>query len=592
VTSLTMKFLRKVVSSADFWPLFIVVVFAVLAGRHLLTSGYFNMHDDLQMMRQLEMEKCFKDLQIPCRWVPDMGYGFGFPLFNYYPPLPYLIGEVFRLVGFSFVDTVKIVFLLSFVVSGVTMYLLAKEFFGPIMLNLPAGKAGLRGVSVSLGAVVSSIFYIWAPYHAVDVFVRGAMNEAWALSWFPLILWAGYRLVSDEKNAKKWTVALALSFVALLLSHNLMAMIFAPIFAGWLLIWIIKSRKLIFNIKYLVLSGFLTLGLSAFFTLPAIFEQKYVQVNTLVTGYYEYVAHFASIGQLLFSRFWGYGPSIWGTNDGMSFQVGHVHWILSLVIIIIIFIKLIKQRKSLPLSLIAISYSLVFAWLAVFMAHPRSTPLWQVIPLLRFVQFPWRFLSLAILGFSFAAGAIAVLLPKKLAVTLSLTLILILTVLNWNYFKPEHMGPLTDKEKFSGAAWELQQTAGIYDYLPIGAITAPKEPMKNLAEFMDGRGKIANPQEGTNWASFEATVSGDKAILRLGIFAFPNWKTYIDGKEVASYIAKDEMWGRIYIEVPGGSHTVKVKLANTALRGISNAVSLTAWVLLVSLFVWKKRQNA
>ena len=57
----------------------LVVIFGLLASRDLLMPGYFPMHDDLQMMRQLEMDKCFRDGQIPCRWVPDMGYGYGFP---------------------------------------------------------------------------------------------------------------------------------------------------------------------------------------------------------------------------------------------------------------------------------------------------------------------------------------------------------------------------------------------------------------------------------------------------------------------------------------------------------------------------------
>src|SRR3989338_8621713 len=114
-----MKFFQKILSRANFWPLLIVIFFGLLAGRTLLPPGYFNMHDDLQMMRQLEMEKCFLDLQIPCRWVPDMGYGFGFPLFNFYPPLPYLIGEIFRVIGFSFVVTVKLTFILSFVASAI-----------------------------------------------------------------------------------------------------------------------------------------------------------------------------------------------------------------------------------------------------------------------------------------------------------------------------------------------------------------------------------------------------------------------------------------------------------------------------------------
>jgi len=223
-------------------PILIVLIFGLLAGRTLFTPGYFNMHDDLQMMRQLEMEKCFLDGQIPCRWVPDMGYGYGFPLFNFYPPLPYLIGEIFRVVGFSFIDTAKFTFALSFVVSGITMYLLAKEFFG---------KAG---------GVVSSIFYVWAPYHSVDVYVRGAMNEAWALAFFPLIFLFSYKLIKTGKGI----IPLAFAYAGLLMSHNLMVMIFTPLFGLWCLIFILRENKWKI-ISRLLASGVLALGLAAFY---------------------------------------------------------------------------------------------------------------------------------------------------------------------------------------------------------------------------------------------------------------------------------------------------------------------------------------
>src|SRR3989344_8647632 len=97
------KFVRKSLFNKNLLALLIVVFFGLLASRQLFKPGYFNMHDDLQMMRQLEMEKCFKDGQIPCRWIPDMGYGYGFPLYNFYPPLPYWIGMLVRVIGFSFV---------------------------------------------------------------------------------------------------------------------------------------------------------------------------------------------------------------------------------------------------------------------------------------------------------------------------------------------------------------------------------------------------------------------------------------------------------------------------------------------------------
>lgn len=93
---------------------FLVLLSAFLASRWLFKPGYFSMHDDLQMMRQLQMEKCWQDRQIPCRWVPDMGYGFGYPLFNFYPPLPYYVGQVFRWLGSSFTGTAKLLLLFSF----------------------------------------------------------------------------------------------------------------------------------------------------------------------------------------------------------------------------------------------------------------------------------------------------------------------------------------------------------------------------------------------------------------------------------------------------------------------------------------------
>src|SRR4029078_11740295 len=148
-----MKLIR-LLTSKNSLPILIVLLFGILASRTLLfQSGYFNMHDDLQMMRQLEIEKCFQDGQIPCRWVPDMGYGFGFPLFNFYPPLPYLVGEVYRVIGFAFTDTAKLTFATAIILSGIFMYLFSKEFFGRI------------------GGALAAIFYIWAPYHAVDVYV-------------------------------------------------------------------------------------------------------------------------------------------------------------------------------------------------------------------------------------------------------------------------------------------------------------------------------------------------------------------------------------------------------------------------------------
>lgn len=567
-----MQFFQKLIKKDNFWPLLIVFVVAVLAARTLIfEKGYFNMHDDLQMMRQLEMEKCFLDGQIPCRWVPDMGYGYGFPLFNFYPPLPYLVGEVFRVLQFSFVGTVKLDFALSIILSGITMYYLAKEFFG------------------KWGGMVSSIFYMWAPYHAVDIYVRGEMGEGWAMVWLPLILWTAYRLIkSDKKETIKWIIGLALAWAGLLLTHNLIAMIFMPVFAVWCLIFWIKSHN-IGKFFQIFSSGVIALGLTSFFTLPAVLEQKYIHIATLTQGYYEFFAHYATIGQLLFSRFWGYGASVWGPNDGMSFQVGQVHWILSLVILALGAFAFINRKKYKIDSyvLYIIFFAVLFAWFAAFLTHQNSYFIWKRISILAFVQFPWRFLVLVILGFSLAAGSIVLLVKNKIVWAL---VCLLLIVLNWNYFLPMggKMGALTDAQKFSGVAWDLQRTAGIYDYLPLTATENPKASQATLAEIMNGEGQIKNASQGTDWAKFNTNLSSN-SIIRVDLFQFPTWKILVDGKSIQPFIPSTEKWGRMYINIPAGAHSVYLKLQNTPLRNISNTISLISWLLLLSFPFWKKK---
>ena len=197
----------------------------------LLQRGYFSMHDDMQSIRQMKMDQCLADLQFPCRWSLDLGYGYGYPLFNYYPPLPYLIGQPFRWLGFQYIDIVKIVGILGFATAAAFMYLLSKEFWG------------------RLGGLVAAAFYTYAPYHSVDFYVRGAINEFWALALFPAIFYSTYKLIVPsprlgEGNGVRYIPFVALSVAGLMLSHNPILMIFIPFLILWCLFWIFKLKRL------------------------------------------------------------------------------------------------------------------------------------------------------------------------------------------------------------------------------------------------------------------------------------------------------------------------------------------------------------
>ncbi len=619
------------------------------------------MHDDLQMMRQLEMEKCVQEGQIPCRWVPDMGYGYGFPLFNFYPPLPYIVGEVYRVAGFTFIDTAKLLFATAIILSGVFMYLFSKEYFG------------------KTGGVVSAVFYMWAPYHSVDVYVRGAMNESWALVFFPMICWSAYRLITNKqkesvfsnqlsdarlsdfgyrrKNLKsdyptsehrqlktdselKWIILLAIAYFGLFTSHNLMLMIFTPVFAVWVLLTLWQHQGWD-KIPALLIAGVWSLGLAAFFTIPALLENGYTQVEGAITGYFEYFAHFVDLNQLLFSRFWGYGGSTWMENDGMSFQVGYVHWISALVVGGLLLVRLFSylryrhtgldpvsasnvgtgkrqiadqvrndgligflQRVKYDKILIPVLFFLFTGWFAAFLTHSRSIFFWQNISQFAYLQFPWRFLTLVIFSFSLIAGAIPFIMSEwtsrqkwftKAAfaypqLLITCLLLLITVISSWNYFLPQNgkMGKLTDEEKFSGEAWRLQQGAGILDYLPKTVTAPPTGPQTGLAELIDGDGSISGSDQGTYWGLFNTQIETDTALVRINIFDFPNWKTYMDGREITHFIPDDEEWGRMYIVVPQGKHQVYTQLLNTPVRTVSNIISFVAWGLLFGMLVFNR----
>jgi len=64
----------------------------------IITPGYFPIHDDTQVVRVQQMYQALSAGQFPVRWVPDLGYGYGYPIFNFYNPLPYYIGGLFAII--------------------------------------------------------------------------------------------------------------------------------------------------------------------------------------------------------------------------------------------------------------------------------------------------------------------------------------------------------------------------------------------------------------------------------------------------------------------------------------------------------------
>lgn len=548
----------------NIWLILLIIVI-VPSFISLIRPGFFPMQDDLQAFRIQQLDKCIVDLQIPCRWIPDAGFQYGYPQFNFYPPSVYYLGEIFHLVGFQFIDAVKILFILGFILSAVTMFIFLRSLFG----DWPA--------------IVGAVLYTYVPYKAVDVYVRGALSEFWAFVFFPLIFWAIFKLIQTGKL--KYLVWMAVSIGLLLTTHNLMSMIFLPIAGMWIVIWLLLERawRVIPKLMIGVLVG---IGLAAFFTLPVIFERQYVHVESMLGGYFDYRQHFVNLEQLFLSNYWGYGSSQLGPGDDLSLSTGPIHTLAGFLAVILSLVYLPKKPK---ISLFVIVLAIVD--LAVlFLTHQRSTFIWERVEVLSWLQFPWRFLADSVFLLSVLGTATIYLLGQGRGIILGGVLMLAVLALHLSFFQPKEWFPLSDTEKFSGNLWEKELTISIFDYLPIYAKLPPTSRAPATPEILDGRADFVSYKKGSDHQEGRVIVQ-KTATIRLPLFDFPGMQVKVDDKVVPHRHddCRGEKFclGLISFNLSEGEHIIEARLTNTEVRALANTITLVS-LFIIGTLVFKK----
>jgi hypothetical protein len=518
------------------------------------------MQDDLQAFRVQQMDKCFSDFQIPCRWVPDAGYAYGYPQFNYYPPLPYYVGAVLHRTGIQYIDVVKILFIVGYVLSAIAMYILVSE-----LTNKWSG-------------FVASVLYTYIPYKAVEVYVRGALSEFWAQIFFPLILLYIYKLVKTRKNSYLLLMGVFIAFLAT--THALMTMIFAPIAILWALYWLYLQKGK--NISKIVWAGVLGVGLSAFFLLPVIFEKKFAHVDSVLSGYFDYRAHFVSLYKLFISREWGYGSSGF-PNEKLNLSLGIVQWLVGIGAGILAIFNYNKNKK---ISLITF-YILLTTLFSIFMIHMKSSFIWAKLPFLWYLQFPWRFLAISIFLLCLLSGFF-IYFSGRFKYILGVILIILSFLLNISFFVPKDWLDINDSDKFSGISWQKQMTISIFDYLPIYATLPPIKEAPPIPEVLDGKALFNDYKKGSNFQTGKVEVLED-ATIRLPLYDFPGMQVKVDNKKVEHYNndcrGQEFCYGLISLKLPDGNHMVEVRLTDTPVRKIGNLISLVS-IISIIILLW------
>jgi len=533
----------------------------------LVHKGFFGASDDLHIAWLFEMDKIVKIGQIPPRFVPDLSFGFGYPLFNFVFPLPFYLGEIIHLIGFSLVDSIKFVFGISLIASGLGMYFFLKEML-PEYLSLAGG-----------------LLYIYTPYRSTDVYIRGAVGEALSFAFLPLVCLSVikiYKLIQEENDIKikwKYISLFALSLAALILSHNIVSYMFAP-FLLLLLIFLflaLKKNKLIF-VGQNVLGLVFGLLVSSYFWIPAIVESQLMAYGTV----FNFKDHFPTIRQLI-TPYFGYGASVPGPYDTTSFFIGLINLV---IIVFAVFATFFFWKKFKSLDKIIFSWSFVAFFTSVFMMNYRSTFIWDHLPFLPYFQFPWRFLTLTTFISPLFLLPIKYLEPKYVKYAASAAVIVFVVFLNAKYFRPQDFLERTD-------AYYINR------YIPVP--TPSKDYMNLQEEYLrlpketTQRPDKLYPQLFSNQPiSFQVLTSdGLSSKIRLTMnnagvifynkYLFPGWSAKIDNRNIN--IFSGHPFGQIAVNVPAGEHLIEFHFGEVWYKIILDVVSVTALLTLIGLNV-------
>lgn len=559
----------------DHWSLIIghlslLIIGLILVAPLLQASPLCTDDGALHIFRTVALDRAIGDGVLYPRWFPDLAFGYGFPFFNYREPLGYYAIEALHKLGADFPLALNLLLALGVIAAGQTMLLWVSDLF-----DRTAG-------------IVAGLVYMAAPYTLIGAITRANQPEVLALALLPLILWAFRRLLI--RGGRRYFALAVLSYATLLLTHNISSLIFTPILLAYcVLLTAYSSRTTHHALRTTLIAALISLALTAFFWLPALVEGQAVQLYlTHSARGNDYHFNFVALSEVL------HGP---GTADPLLLNpplIISLGWPqIALAVLGLLFIRQVNSREQ-RAHLIAAAVLLIGL---VFMALPVSVGLWENLPLIRFVQFPWRFVGRALLPAALLAGAATYAIAHSSfaarhalrSTTLSIGLAIVTLVLAAPRVYPRTCAPQPNLSINDIFAYE--RATGHIGVDPLGAylpVTVKERPTSSPLEAQYARNEIIQRLDRSALPSGARVIAEayqpNRAVIDLDTpigfratyftFDFPGWQVTIDNQPAP--ITPFEPTGLITFEVPAGRHRIEVAFGDTPLRSAANAISIAA----------------
>ena len=603
-STLTNSRSKRCILTRSGWGLLAAVGVGLVAVSLTVARGLPYGHDSaLHLYRQVERDHLLRRGLLFSRWSPFLSYGYGSPLFNYYPSLLHYLAEPFMLVGLGPVIALRVTLGLALVAGAVGVYLWVRDLFG------------------SGPGVVAATAFIFSPYVMYTLLNRASFPEIVALAWMPWGLWTIQRYATGCGVA--YGAVCAVTLAAILFSH---------LFSAYLYIAVLLLYGLVLGLTARAGSGGLTrvlrliwpiglgLGLAAFFWLPAMWEKRLVQVEQMLR-----IADPAT-GQGFVSPWMVFaGPVL----PDLAIPVAAVPPRLSPLAAGVALLGVVSGGLALRSRLhrVHLLVAGIVVGMAVFMHTLASRWLWQAVPMLRLAQFPFRFLSAASLWLALlvgaGAGALLALLPSvesgprksgrsrmrgrtatrlwsqlaAVGLVAGLSLTLALYALGWPAIATHAPDLPTDLD----AALQFEretETMGLQTGDEYRLQTVQERPSAESGPGPDGpRLDAGSLPSGAylvdsqyDLLAYAVTVDSPQPFRAVfNTFYFPGWRAMVDGQRVS--IVPTGLYGLISLDVPAGRRDIEVRFGSTPVRIVATGLSLASVAGLVGVLVWRVRRS-
>ena len=539
------------------WAVIVVGIAALAVVSPFFFLGNASGHDfDFHVASWMDVAHQWREGVLFPRWAEWANFGFGEPRFIFYPPLSWILGAALGTVlPWRAVPGALIwIFLLT---AGMGAYRLSREWLGPAE------------------AIAAAVFYAANPYHLVIVYYRSAFAELLASVIFPFAVLAALRI--GERRAKALP-HLAVAFALVWLSNAPAAVIIT--YALLLLLLVVSIVERSFSSLLWGAAAMATgLGLAAFYLIPAAWEQKWVQIQEVLAAVVGPEKNF------LFST--GNDPEFVLFNWKVSSVAVGI-----LLVTVLAAIAVNRWRKRMPelwwpLASLGI--------LSTLMLLPVSLPLWNALPKLRFVQFPWRWLIVLDLVFAvFLALATSGKRGKWIWRSLIGALLIVSAILMvrdawWDSDEVDDLAAAV----ISGKGYE-----GVDEYQPIGSDRRDLPSLTAKIRLETGESQAIGGATGTRihverWSAEEKIFLLDSAHperVALRLLDYPAWRAEVNGTSTAIHARAGT--AQMELAVPAGHNRVELRFTRTIDRRAGDAISIvTAFSLLCFLLAEHRRKR-